>query len=452
MPDFTSLIPTRRALLIAKRDYITSVRSKAFLFGLIIFPLLFGGSLIGIAAMKAKPDIRDRHVVFVDGTGKLGRYLVEAAERKNKVDTVDAKTGFQTSPRYLIEAVTVQGGDPNERRLELSNRVRRGELFGFVEVSADAMHPREPAGGRAAEKGLAGFYSNAGAIDRAESWLNAVLNDAIRTARLAELGIDAGRVPPLMKGIDVDTMTLVARDPKTGAIHTPVKENPLAAFAVPFAAMMLLAMVVMIGAAPMMTAVTEDKSQRVVEMLLGIATPHDLMAGKVLAGVGRSLTSSLLYVTGATVVLLGMNVVGIAPLTLLPWFYAYLLAEVTLLCALAAALGAACNTPQEAGNLVILVLAPILIPMFLLVPIANKPNGAFATAISLFPPFTPLVMLMRQAMPSGVPAWQPWVGLAGVVVFAALGVWAASRIFRVAILMQGQPPRLKDIVRWAVKG
>ena len=122
--------------------------------------------------------------------------------------------------------------------------------------------------------------------------------------------------------------------------------------------MMLIAMVVMFGAAPMMTGVTEDKSQRIVEMLLGIATPLDLMAGKVMAGVARSLTSSLLYVTGATVVLLGMNVVGIAPLTLLPWFYAYLLAEVTLLCALAAGLGAACNTPQEAGNLVMVVMAP----------------------------------------------------------------------------------------------
>jgi ABC-2 type transport system permease protein len=61
-------------------------------------------------------------------------------------------------------------------------------------------------------------------------------------------------------------------------------------------------------------------------------------------------------------------------------------------------------------------------------------------------------MLLRQTMPDGFPVWQPWVGLLGVLVFAAATVWAASRIFRVAILMQGKPPRLAEMVRWAMKG
>jgi ABC-2 type transport system permease protein len=451
MLNLTQVMPTRRALLIAKRDYLTSIRSKAFLIGLIIFPLLFGGGLIGIAAMKAKPDVRDRHVALIDRTGKLERYLVDAAARKNATDVIDTKTGLQTSPKYLVEPV-MANGDPNEQRLALCDRIRRGDLFGFIEVAPEAIHPPDGVEARKAQKELASFYSSAGGIDRADSWLNGVLNDGIRAARLAELGVDPGRAPLLMKGVSLDTMTLVVRDPKTGTIHAPVKEDATVAFAVPFAAMMLLAMVVMFGAAPMMTGVTEDKSQRIVEMLLGIVTPLDLMAGKVIAGVGRSLTSSLLYVSAASVVLLGMNVVGIAPMTLLPWFYAYLLAEVALLCSLAAGLGAACNTPQEAGNLVILVMAPIMIPMFMIVPVASKPNGAFATAMSLFPPFTPLMMLLRQTMPGGVPAWQPWVGLAGTVAFAGLGIWVASRIFRVAILMQGQPLRLKSLVQWAVKG
>jgi len=75
-----------------------------------------------------------------------------------------------------------------------------------------------------------------------------------------------------------------------------------------------------------------------------------------------------------------------------------------------------------------------------------------ATALSLFPPFTPILMLMRQAMPAGIPAWQPWVGLVGVLAFATGTVWAASRIFRVAILMQGKPPQLGLMIRWALKG
>lgn len=451
MPNLTELMPTRRAMLIAKRDYLTSIRSKAFLIGLIIFPLLIA-IFIGIAALKAKPDLRDRHVALLDRTGKLAQYVVDAAARKNAADTIETRTGVQTSARYLIEPVAVEAGDANEQRMAICERIRRGELFAFIEVATDAIHPPVTTGGTAESKSEAGFYANAGKLDRAESWLTAALTDGIRAGRLAELGIDPSKTALLMRGVDLDTMTLVARDPKTGRIQAPVKQDTAAAFAAPFATMMLLAMVVMIGAAPMMMGVTEDKSQRIVEMLLGIATPFDLMAGKVMAGVAQSLTGSLLYVSVATVALLAMNVVGIAPLTLLPWFYAYLLAEVTLLCALAAALGAACNTPQEAGNLVILVMAPIMIPMFMIVPVANKPNGTFATAISLFPPFTPLMMMFRQTMPGGVPAWQPWAGLAGTVAFALLGIWLASRIFRVAILMQGQPLRLKLLVQSAVKG
>ena len=72
--------------------------------------------------------------------------------------------------------------------------------------------------------------------------------------------------------------------------------------------------------------------------------------------------------------------------------------------------------------------------------------------MSLVPPFTPILMLLRQANSAGVPAWQPWVGLAGVLAFATAMVWAASRIFRVAILMQGKPPRLAEMARWAMKG
>jgi ABC-2 type transport system permease protein len=123
-----------------------------------------------------------------------------------------------------------------------------------------------------------------------------------------------------------------------------------------------------------------------------------------------------------------------------------------MLCAFAAALGACCSTPQDAQNLAIVLLMPCLIPMFMLVTVLRQPNGALATVMSLIPPFTPILMLLRQAMPMGVPAWQPWVGLVGVLVFAAATVWAASRIFRVAILMQGKPPRLAEVVRWAMKG
>jgi len=176
------------------------------------------------------------------------------------------------------------------------------------------------------------------------------------------------------------------------------------------------------------------------------------MTGKVLGSVGVSVTSSLLYVIGGTVAVNALGIAGLLPLTIIPWFYAFLLTDLVMLCAFAAALGACCSTPQDAQNLAIVLLMPCLIPMFMLVTVLRQPNGMLATVLSLAPPFTPILMLLRQAMPSGVPAWQPWAGLAGVLVFAAGTVWAASRIFRVAILIQGKPPRLAEMVHWALRG
>jgi ABC-2 type transport system permease protein len=82
----------------------------------------------------------------------------------------------------------------------------------------------------------------------------------------------------------------------------------------------------------------------------------------------------------------------------------------------------------------------------------QQPNGALSTALSLLPPFTPMLMVMRQAMPGGVPAWQPWVGLAGVALWTWAMTWAAARIFRVAILMQGKTASYADLFRWALRG
>ncbi|SPE38665.1 membrane hypothetical protein [Candidatus Sulfopaludibacter sp. SbA3] len=167
---------------------------------------------------------------------------------------------------------------------------------------------------------------------------------------------------------------------------------------------------------------------------------------------GVSVTSSLLYVIAGTLAVNAMGVAGMLPLSIIPWFYVYLLADVVMLCAFAAALGACCSTPQDAQNLAIVLLMPCLIPMFMLVTVLRQPNSMMATVMSLIPPFTPILMLLRQSMAGGVPVWQPWVGLVGVLIFAAATVWAASRIFRVAILMQGKPPQLAEMLRWAMKG
>jgi ABC-2 type transport system permease protein len=167
--------------------------------------------------------------------------------------------------------------------------------------------------------------------------------------------------------------------------------------------------------------------------------------------VGASLTSSTVYIIGGLLALAGMATFGMAPLHLLPWFFVYVIADVLMMASLGVALGSACATPQDAQQFAFLLILPIMIPMFVLAPVMQQPNGGLAVVMSFIPPFTPVVMLLRQSLPGGVPWWQPWVGLVGVAACAVAVVWAASRVFRIGILSQGKTPKLAELAQWVLR-
>jgi len=95
---------------------------------------------------------------------------------------------------------------------------------------------------------------------------------------------------------------------------------------------------------------------------------------------------------------------------------------------------------------------PIIIPVLMLNAVLQQPHGTLPTVMSLIPPFTPVLMLFRQAMPGGVPWWQPWLGLAGVALWAIGVIWAAGRIFRIGILSQGKTPKIAELAQWVLRG
>jgi ABC-2 type transport system permease protein len=444
----------RKVLLMAKRDYIESIKTKAFILGLIVAPILFGSGFLGIAILKKTPDLKDKRIAILDRTGGAAATIAAAAREKNEKELNDKTTGKQIVARYVFEMVA-PAGDPKDQRLALSDRVRSHDLQGFLEIWPEALlaPPEEPATEKEREKlpPRVAFYSNQ-ALDETRAWLREPINRGLHAVLLTRLGVDESNFKTVLASVPVDPMSLLARDARTGELKEAKKKDEVQEFAAPFGLVMLLTMIVMIGSAPMLSAVTEDKNQRIFEMLLGLATPFELMSARVLAALGRSLTSSAFYITGAILALFGMSMMEVVRFDLLPWFFLYLVAHVVMLCSFAAALGAACSSPQDAQNLAVVLIMPVMIPYFVLMPVMQSPNGAMSTVLSLIPPFTPPLMLLRQALPAGVPWWQPWVGMAGVIAWTIGGTWAAARIFRIGILMQGQAPKLGELMKWAVRG
>ncbi len=439
----------RKILLIAKRDYLAVVRTKAFLIGLVAAPLLCAATILPMALMKRDPDLKPKRIAVLDRTGVAADTVLQALRTHNEHELFDKTTGLQVMPRYQFESVAPAGGS-DEQRLMLSDEVRRGELFAFVEIGAKSLDPGPAAAPNTAANSI-DWYSNEGGLGLTQQMVGDGVNDGLRKVRLGRLGVEQSHLDDVLRAAPVQKMNLVSRDEKTGKIGAPSKTSELEAV-VPIVVVILLLMIVVLTSTPMLTAISEDKMQRVFEMLLVSATPFELIAGKVVAAIGRSLTSAVVIFAAALFLLSSMAMMGLAPLHVLPWFVVYMVAEVTMLAALASALGAACGTPQEANSFSWLLILPVMVPFFVTFPMMSQPNGTLAVSMSMFPLFTPIAMLVRQVSPGGIPAWQPWVGFAGIA-FATIAVsWLAARIFRVGILMQGKPPKLADLVRWAVRG
>lgn len=436
----------RKVLKVARREYLGTVRTKGFIIGLVLAPVLMSGSLIVMALFRDRTDPKDRRVAVVDRSGVVADALGRAAAERNVRDTV-AAPGRPRQPAYLIEVVRPNDRDPMLQRLLLSDRVRDKELHAFVEVGPHAVHPLRDT----TERHLA-YHSQNAALDETRRWIAGQVNTTLRRQRLLEAGIDTAAVPDLFHNFEGTPLGLLTRDPVTGRITDAPKRDEMAAIFAPMALMLMMFMMLMWGAMPQLNSTMQEKSQRIAEVVLGSVRPFEFMAGKLLGGVAIALTASAVYVGVGLYSLTVLGLSGLMPLSVVAWFFVYMLLAVAMYGALFAAVGAACNDPIEAQSVSFVAMMPMILPTFLLLPVVMQPNGTFATGMSLVPLWTPMLMLMRQATPGGVPAWQPWVALVGMLATTVLFVWAGSRVFRVAILMQGTPPKLRNFVRWAIRG
>jgi hypothetical protein len=383
----------------------------------------------------------------VDRSGVVVETVVAAAEERNAAVVYEEETGKKVKPAYLIDVVAPDAANPAAQRLELSDRVRARELHAFVEIGPGALSPAEDW-----EAARIRYYAENAAIDEIRGWLNGSINNHLRHMRLVDKGVANEAVGEVLAWINVEGVGLVSVDKATGQVRDAQHKSEMETVLTPIFTLMLMFMMIMMGASPMLSSVMEEKTQRVAEVILGSMRPFEFMMGKILGGVAVSLTALSVYVILGFVVVTRLDMADKIPLHILPWFYTYLVLTIFMVGAGMAALGSVCNDAKDAQNLTFPAMIPLIIPMFLLLPVIEAPNSAFATGLSLFPPFTPTLMLMRLGSQVGIPAWQPWVGLAGVLLFALVSIWAGGRIFRVGILMQGQPPKFSNILRWAIRG
>ena len=435
-----------KAFIIAKREYAAAVRTKGFLISLILLPIFMGGGFVVFTLMKDKIDISDKKIAVIDHTGIFAEQLVTAAENHNQ-NNIKNEEGEKIASAYSFEIIKADTTNPHQQKLELSLRVRAKDIYAFLQIGSDVVHPTY-----GEENSKIYYYAENSAIDNVRSWVNNIINGKIREARILELNLEKEQVQDLFYWVYVESMGLLSIDSKTGQVKDAKKTNELETIMVPYILILMMFMMLMMSAIPLLSAVMEEKSERIAEVLLGSVTPTQFMVGKILGSVGVSLTTSVIYITGAIFTLQSMDFGNLIPYDVLPWFFIFMFLNIIMVGSLMAALGSACNDSKDVQAIQFPAMLPIIVPLIVMMPIILNPLSNFATGMSLFPVWTPMLMVLRQATSVTIPVWQPYVGLLGVLLFTVFSVWAGARIFRSAIIMQGKRPRIVTLLRYIFKG
>jgi ABC-2 type transport system permease protein len=417
----------RKVLAVIRREFVERVRTKWFWVGTILGPILFGG-LIVFQFLLTTTTGGERRMVVVDGTtspfgARLSAGLAAAI------------------PRFRITWITAGPGVIDSLRDEVVAK----RLDGFLLVDD-----------RTLEAGTAEYRgSNASAPGDIEL-LERVLGRLIFVARLDRLGIDPSVVRHAEGGVHLATQRITRR----GDAVEGGEQGVLVAFATA----VILLMPILIYGIQVMGSVLEEKTSRIVEVLVSSLRPFQLMLGKVIGAGAVGLLQLSVWVASAAFVTsqqgrLGRLVgVGVAPpgagirlphvpAATLVVLFAYFLLGYFLYAAVFAAVGAISSNEQDGRQAQMPISFVLMIPYVSLFGILNEPNGQVAVFMSLLPIWSPIAMPVRwsaTAIPIGELTLSLLILLASVV-----GVtWVAAKIYRVGILMTGKRPSIREVLRW----
>ncbi len=454
------------AFRIAFREFGEHVRTKGFIIGLVLFPvLLFAG--LRVPALLDRISKPTRAFAVIDPTGELTSVLDTAIERdwqetddKARMAWLEKRKADPKFPDYeeqkhLFQRVDVPAEAVGATTAETIANLKpwlvgdkkvmvageEKELFALIVLPTTKGQLR---------KGVQ-YWSTNLTDDSLPKLVSNALEDQLKRVEYTEKGIAQAEVERIA-GIDV---RLDDKDPRKAAGEEDVGTAEKLRQWAPVGFVYLMFVAMMTVAQMLLSSTVEEKASRIFEVLLSSVTPGELMLGKLMGVAAVGCTMLVAWLISLFFVLrFGASGLGevAGPLmglvftagVLIP-LATYFILGFLLYASLLLALGSLCNTLKEAQNFMSPVMIVLMVPLFAMVFVARDPNGALAQVLSWIPPFTPFVMMNRIA---GDPAgWEIAGTIALLVVSVALMLWFAGRIFRNGVLRTGAPPKIVELVR-----
>ncbi len=416
----------RKIHKVAQREFVETVKTRTFILGLLVIPVIIGGIVLFADHLGPRRD-GSRTPVRV---GMTCASKVLAA----KIETAfaDYSRSHPQGPINL-SVIDAGGGAPEERGKE---ELRQGRLDAYVVLEGE----------QEGREGAMQFYTykfGPSQIDALQT-VEFLFRETVINWRYETHGLDR-KVLQELQNVPIRRVELGEAQ---GQEQTQNEGRRMARMMVPFAFMYLIFMGIVGMGQHMLTSIIEEKNSRIIEVLLSAVSPFELMAGKILGLAAVGLTVMAMWGVAAYGAARWQGITIDVGGSLLAYSLIYYILGFVLFSAILAGIGSICNTIKETQSLMMPIMLVFIIPLLAWVRLAQEPNGELARVLSYVPPATPMVMVLRLS--SGTAIWAGEILLSLLVLAASVlaTVWLAAKVFRTGILLYGKRPGPREILRW----
>ncbi|MGH9328380.1 MAG: ABC transporter permease [Terriglobia bacterium] len=414
--------------LVIKREYKTRVLTTGFVISTIAIPALIIGFIIFQVALAGGRSEGSEKIAILDEAGGLGA-AVKKSLAQDKLP--DGRAAFQ------VTEVLENPSRPVEARRELTTLTRQRAIGGYLWIPRGIFSGEHPE-----------FLArNAGGLTSLNS-LNRAVGEAIIAKRLQGQSAATQDAVSLWRAANVRLIRLTRRG------ETEEKGQ---VYLVAIVMGLILYGALLTYGITTMRSILEEKTSRIIEVLISSIRPVQLLAGKILGVAAVGLTQFLIWAISAGL----LEVYGIAlakgssahPPTLglsaaaLAWVVVFFLGGYFLYAALYAAIGASVSSEHDAHQIQMPVTLLLAGSFLLFNVIVRDPNSTASIGLSMVPFFSPILMVMRIAL-QAPPLWQIAVSLLVLLLTTLAVIYASARIYRTAVLMYGKRPSLVELLRW----
>ena len=427
--------------LIIKREFYAKVKNKSFIVMTILSPLMVVGLFLLIIFLNEKNAEEIRTIAFVDESQKFSDAFEDSDAIKyvNLSSLGSAQAREKTKEFYYGLLVIPKNDSLNEL------------VTGIT------------------------FFSNDTPSLTVLSSIESQLENKIRNLKIAQLQIDVEKIK------SIETKVAIAAENFSGEKSSKI--GSLLRMAAGGGFGYLIFMFIIIYGTSVMRSVIEEKTSRIIEVIISSVKPFQLMMGKIIGNAMAGILQFIIWMVIGGILLFAItayfgvgevsaNSAQMTPemvqqmqqssnsdlqlvlkeiknlpiLTMFFSFIIYFLGGYLIYSSIYAAIGAAVDSETDTQQFMMPVLMPLVIAIYVGFSVIENPHGPIALAFSLFPLTSPIVMLMR--IPFGVPWWQLITSISLLIVTFIGMVWFAAKIYRVGILMYGKKPSYKEIYKW----